>query len=76
MLNDTDMSFHSFIEKLKQSVVIRNNKLEQYQLGIDTPKRNAKAIKKNERIRKELNEYDQKTPEEILEILAYNVKLD
>ena len=69
-------TFSSFIEKLKHSLVSRENRLDQIRLGIDTVQRNAKSIKKAEKIRKILRQYGQKTPMEILEMLAYNVKVD
>ena len=76
MLNDTNMTFSSFIEKLKQSLVSRENRLDQIRLGMDTAQRNAKSVKKTERIRKILKQYGQKTPMEILDMLAHNVKVD
>ena len=76
MLNDTNMTFTSFIEKLKQSLVTRENRLDQIRLGIDTAQRNAKSIKRAERICKILKQYGQKTPMEIIDMLAHNVKFD
>ena len=75
-MNDTNMTFSSFIEKLKQSLVSRENRLDQIRLGMDTAQRNAKSIKKAERIRKILKQYGQKTPMEILDMLTHNVKVD
>lgn len=76
MLNDTDMSISSFIETLKLDMVTRDVRLEQIQLGIETPKRNTKSANKHARIRKILGDYDKKLPMEILDNLAYTVKLD
>ena len=76
MLKDTNMSFCSFIEKLRHSLVSHENKVEQIRLGRETPNRNPKTIKKYEKIRSFLKVYDEKTPLEILDMLAYNLKVD
>lgn len=76
MLKDTNMSFCSFIEKLRHSLVSHENKVEQIRLGRETPTRNPKTIKKYEKIRSFLKVYDEKTPLEILDMLAYNLKVD
>ena len=76
MLKDTNMSFCSFIEKLRHSLASHENKVEQIRLGRETPTRNPKTIKKYEKIRSFLKVYDEKTPLEILDMLAYNLKVD
>ena len=50
MLNDTNMSFTSFLEKLSHSVVTYQHRLEQVELHMDEVRRNKKSIKRAQMI--------------------------